>query len=313
MSALITAIQNEDVKVALQLIIPCSDLLHAKTSDGKAPLHWASRRGQLQTVEALINAGADVNTKDESGDTPLHSASRYGYDEIVKVLISAGADVDAKTTTIGMTPLHAACVSHSNCGNDHVAVCQALLAAGAKVNTKADDGTTPLHTVAFGVYPNASLTEALLAAGADVHATAISGETPLNCASYFFGWPGEGRKRIAKALIAAAGAEVNTKGEGGRTPLFLACVHNKTELVEALLAAGANPSIESEDGRNALAIAKEKENTEIIDMLERDMNRFKPLPCFLDLPAGVNVHIGNSFRCPFLAIALMTKHTSQIN
>ena len=75
-------------------------------------------------------------------------------------------------------------------------------------------------------------------------------------------------------------------------------MHNKAELVEALLAAGADPSIESEDGQSALAIAKEKQNAEIIDMLERDMNRFKPLPCFLDLPAGVNVHIGKFLPLP---------------
>jgi len=49
--------------------------------------------------------GADVNVKDEArGLTPLHFATQNGQKEIVELLIADGADVNAKMNN-GMTPL----------------------------------------------------------------------------------------------------------------------------------------------------------------------------------------------------------------
>lgn len=43
-------------------------------------LHWASDRGNLELVDFLVRAGANVNIQDYSGQTPLH----YGYYFITK-------------------------------------------------------------------------------------------------------------------------------------------------------------------------------------------------------------------------------------
>ena len=53
----------------------------------------ASYHGHLDTVRALVDAGADVDVLNDRGQSPIAGAVFKGWDEIVKVLYEAGADV----------------------------------------------------------------------------------------------------------------------------------------------------------------------------------------------------------------------------
>eukprot|EP00931_Biecheleriopsis_adriatica_P115064 TRINITY_DN9090_c0_g1_i10.p1 TRINITY_DN9090_c0_g1~~TRINITY_DN9090_c0_g1_i10.p1 ORF type:complete len:533 (+),score=83.25 TRINITY_DN9090_c0_g1_i10:72-1670(+) len=111
-------------------------------------------------------------------------------------------------------------------------VAKALLAAGASVNEKNNDGATPLFKA-----ETEGVAKALLAAGASVNEKNVYGNTPL------FGGGAE-TEGVAKALL-AAGASVNEKNIGGETPLFNA----KNEgVVKALLAAGASVNEKKTEG-----------------------------------------------------------------
>jgi len=67
-------------------------------------------------VEALLAAGASVHTRSPAGDTALLWAAYKGLDvEVVQALISAGADVNV-LGDIGNSPLHLAAAA------DHVEV-----------------------------------------------------------------------------------------------------------------------------------------------------------------------------------------------
>jgi ankyrin repeat protein len=37
------------------------------SQDGTTPMHYAARKGQIESIKALVAAGADVNAKDVSG------------------------------------------------------------------------------------------------------------------------------------------------------------------------------------------------------------------------------------------------------
>jgi hypothetical protein len=52
----------------------------------------AAKEGNQETVEKLIDSGADVNQGDDQGWTPLNFASGKGNLEMVKLLIKKGAD-----------------------------------------------------------------------------------------------------------------------------------------------------------------------------------------------------------------------------
>jgi len=51
----------------------------------------------------LLEAGADVNIPGERGDTPLHQAIQMGEFRIARQLLAAGADLEARNDE-GNTP-----------------------------------------------------------------------------------------------------------------------------------------------------------------------------------------------------------------
>jgi ankyrin repeat protein len=59
---------------------------------GSTPLHLGRWRGNLEEVEALLAAGASVNSEGNStGDRPLHETAREGHLSVVRRLLEAGA------------------------------------------------------------------------------------------------------------------------------------------------------------------------------------------------------------------------------
>jgi ankyrin repeat protein len=59
-------------------------------------LRLAVREGDLSTMKALVDGGADVNARDEAGATILMHAVLDADVGVVKLLLSKGADVNAQ-------------------------------------------------------------------------------------------------------------------------------------------------------------------------------------------------------------------------
>ncbi|CAG2054641.1 unnamed protein product [Timema podura] len=61
--------------------------------EGFAPIHLAVKIGHIETITALLGAGADINLKDvKSGRNPLFHAVEMDDTEMVSTLVKAGAD-----------------------------------------------------------------------------------------------------------------------------------------------------------------------------------------------------------------------------
>uniref|UniRef100_A0A0R3RZJ2 Acyl-CoA-binding domain-containing protein 6 n=1 Tax=Elaeophora elaphi TaxID=1147741 RepID=A0A0R3RZJ2_9BILA len=69
------ALDEGNVEKLKNLLAGNLELLEEKNENQLTALHWASDRGNLELVDFLIGAGADVNIQDYGGQTPLH----YGY------------------------------------------------------------------------------------------------------------------------------------------------------------------------------------------------------------------------------------------
>ncbi len=101
----------------------------------------ASEEGNLEEVQALINAGADVNARDKGSYSALIRMLGGWNSEKIKIfraLLAAGANVNARGSD-GTTAL-----MQASCNGDEIEVVRALLASGANVNVVRANGDTPL-------------------------------------------------------------------------------------------------------------------------------------------------------------------------
>lgn len=77
-----------------------ADLTYRYEEDGTTPLHQAALLGDIDILQALLQAGASVDDEDRAGATALHYAAKR---QVVAALITAGADVDHEDHA-GRTP-----------------------------------------------------------------------------------------------------------------------------------------------------------------------------------------------------------------
>ena len=159
---------------------------------------------QVDEIRGLLAKGADVNAKEtEKGDTALHYAAVDGNTEIANILVANGADINMKDND-GNTALHRAVLM------DYKEMVKLLIAAGADINAQCNYGWTPLQIAA--TYGPESVARVLLENGAKVDLPNSFGETPLHNAVF------EGDLNIAQLLL-NKGANVNAKDNEGCTSL----------------------------------------------------------------------------------------------
>jgi ankyrin repeat protein len=135
----------------------------------------AVRKGDLASVTALLDKGADVNAKFRYGATALFKAAERGHTEIVKLLLARGADVKVKDTFYNATAMTWAL------SNGNVETVRALLEKDSSsvdevLMTGVGEGNTGLVEVALakGGVKTETLTAALAAAMNDKEKAAIA-------------------------------------------------------------------------------------------------------------------------------------------
>ena len=125
-------------------------------------------------IARLIDSGADLEARDASGQTELHRAASGENLADVEALIDAGADVNATSLGLRLTPLQLAAARGAG-----PSILQALLDGGAEVGARDIRGWTALHRAARESRDPAVF-ETLVAGGADVNAKDSRGLTPLD-------------------------------------------------------------------------------------------------------------------------------------
>ena len=123
-----------------------------KMAADQKQLFEAAERGDVDAVEALADAGIDVNSADDNQMSVLHHAAMNARDEVMKALISRGANVNATDLKGGFSPMHWVVISANpqvSPSTDHVDRSLVILSkAGANVDCTDFNLATPLHIAA---------------------------------------------------------------------------------------------------------------------------------------------------------------------
>ena len=152
----------------------------------------AAINGDTTAVKALLEHGANANTKDPDDRTPLTEAAYYGHTEIAKLLLDHGADIYAKKahgeTAYDMAAGHQDIAQMIKreldlldaAAKGDVKLVKELLDKGAYVSVRDPDGRTPLTEAIWN--NNVELVRLLLARGANPNTKKNDGATPLSIA-----------------------------------------------------------------------------------------------------------------------------------
>ena len=216
--------------------------LNETDSIGRTALSWAMMRQCTDGALLLIEAGAAVHRRDKGHWSPVQQAAIAGNARLLKALFDRGADPNDADAN-GANPLHHAAAS----GNKESV--ELLISRGALVNAANDKGATPLH---YGA-ADADVVDALIRAGANVNARATDDSTPISWAPRY---PPKTGIEGMRALI-RVGADFRSADEHGSTAFTVAAVRSDVQCAQELLALGADVNRRGKTGKTVLSLIRE--------------------------------------------------------
>jgi beta-lactamase regulating signal transducer with metallopeptidase domain len=193
----------------------------------------AAERGNIKTMQRLLDAGAKAGAVLPGDGTPLIAAARAGRVAALEILLEAGADVNRGVDGDGNALTMAA-------KGGHLAAVRLLLDHGADIDLGVRGDGNPLIMAAGA--GQLEVVRVLVEKGADIEKIVPGDENPLIHAS-------EGGQAEGVRFLLGKGANVNARvwsdsgpdrGRGEwRTALLMARRHGHDEVARILLEAGA--------------------------------------------------------------------------
>jgi ankyrin repeat protein len=254
----------------------------------REPLLFAAyETGGPLLVQALLDAGGDVDAANADGTTLLMRVSYRDDLELVQLLLAHGAQTGRERPDGGNALLAA-----SWAGN--VEIMQALVAAGASPVVGCACGWPPvalaIHSRKYGagefmVDQVAATPDAVPQLGAGLVMAARLGDGVISTRILKTAHGAVVAARYGKhALLTAiaraplgasgvvldlleAGVDPNARAENGDTALMLGVAHGEREIVRLLLASGASRTPTNARGQTARDLARTHLNPQIIRML----------------------------------------------
>ncbi|XP_033234294.1 uncharacterized protein [Drosophila pseudoobscura] len=192
--------------------------VNAVDNEGHSVVHWATVCGEVESLRAVLAAGANVAQPDVNGGTPLHYAAQM-----------CGASYDSKQ-------------QQSNSSKLALEILGILLAhPQSSVDVQDKDGRQPLLWAASAGSAKAMI--ALVKAGARVESADKDGLTALHCAG------SRGHTECIDTLISLCGAPTDLIDSNGCTALHYAVTLGHADSTARLLDLEADPNRQDRKGR----------------------------------------------------------------
>ncbi len=146
--------------------------------DEFTPLHFASYKGHLDSINSLMRFGADKNALTATGLNMLHVAAQGDSASSLYLFKELGLDLNASDKR-GSTALHWSCFRQSEIALGY------LLAWGPDLNKQDVEGLTPLHLAVRFVdqSENTRSVRLILLRGASKSVKDNNGRTPMDLVS----------------------------------------------------------------------------------------------------------------------------------
>ncbi|CAH1183646.1 unnamed protein product [Phaedon cochleariae] len=252
----------------------------------QSALHVATRGTRLDVIRILVEAGADINAVDIEERSVLTSAVRQGCDEIVRYLIQKGARVNheepGSVTALrlavwanslpvakvllegGARIIHSHHLVHTAVSNNNLEMVKMLVDSCAMLNTRDDQGYTPLMLSCSR--KNISIARYLLAHGADANVTShIDGKTALHVCVQDVRETKSAQQLIE--LLVGYGADMNASSYQGNV-LFYSIILENRSAAATLVQHGADVNLRDERAYvDNLSLAKRHGDLDLVRLL----------------------------------------------
>lgn len=196
-----------------------------------------------------IGLDSHIDGKDKSTVTEsMFVAAKNGNITRLEKFLSLGRDVNSRDDN-GLTPLRIAVL----CGQSETV--RYLLENGADPFVKGSYSRNLLHVASYG--GQVAIIDEMIKQGLDVNSKDGNGDTPLILAAAY------GRKNAVKYLL-QRGADPSIKGCYGRTALHAG---NDVAIIEILLSSGVHIDTKDADGNTPLIMAAASANVDAVNYL----------------------------------------------
>ena len=243
-TALINAVQSEDVDCFKFLVNSCAANVNLPNSNGETALHYACFLGQAEMVRVLVENKVDVHAMSNNNISAFNYSMFSTYPEIALKVLEEGGAVEKKSHV----PLAFSLVNK----HDKPKILGALLNKGGVESLHDEKGNTLAHLVVQ--FQRDKCTDLLLTAMPELFdAINAEGQLPLHMAALL------GGAKIVEKILMARRVEIEhqlfTVDAQGRTAAHYAAASVKPEALSILLEAGADIEVEDSNGLSALTLA----------------------------------------------------------